>query len=281
MVQDDLSVALSRRYERFTQRMQENDQNSAAEEFARACHYLRRSDLRLSNRTLMAFSEAWIELFWQCRRHDMMLQAARDAEALFGRNPEWTFAQGEALFNLARFEEAQATLEPLTTEDFDDPMLFYLLACLSERRGEDEKARRLFQTANRLDPENFLMPIDLTEEAAVEHYRHCLEELPTAIQVHVRDLPIFVSPIPSDELLHAAGDSIDPLVMGLFQGQPLGAEPGAYVTEQPSVLLFHKNIGKVAADYETLEDELRKTLFHEIGHFLGFDEDQLEEMGLA
>jgi predicted Zn-dependent protease with MMP-like domain len=282
MIHDDLSEAMKRRYERYIRRVQQNDPNAAAEEFARLCQWLRKSDLRLSSRTMMAFSESWIELFWQCRRHDLMLQVARDAEQSYGKSPEWTFAQGEALFNLGRFEEAQAALLSLTTEDFDDPMLYYLLACLAERRGDEADARRLFQTANRLDPDNFLIPLPLTESAALEHYRNCMEELPTTIAAHVKNLPIFVSPFPSDELILSGEDPLDPLVLGLFQGQPVSlAETSSWPSDQPAILLFHKNIAKVAGDFETLEDELRKTLFHEIGHYLGYDEDQLEEMGLA
>jgi predicted Zn-dependent protease with MMP-like domain len=279
--EDQNNDAMQRRYERFMRRLQQNDPNGAAEEFSRFCHWLRHGDLRLSNRTLTAFHEAWLEIFWQSRRHDLMLQAGRDAEQFFGKSPEWSYAQGEALFNLGRFEEAHAILVTLTTEDFDDPMLFYLLACLAERRGEDEEARRLFQTANRLDPENFLVPVTMTEATAVEQFHHCLEELPSSIQNHVTQLPIYVSPFPSDQLLLSGEEPLDPLTLGLFQGRPAGDPASPWPSDQPAILLFHKNIAKVAADFETLDEELRKTIFHEIGHYLGFDEDQLEEMGLA
>jgi predicted Zn-dependent protease with MMP-like domain len=281
MGREDFSDAMLRRYERYIRRLRDNDPNAAGEEFSSLCRSLRRNDLRLSSRAMIAFSEAWIDLFWQCRRHDLMLQAARDAEQVFEKSPEWTFSQGEALFYLGRFEESQALLAPLTTEDFDEPMLYYLLACLAERRGDEEDARRLFQTANRLDPESFLIPLPIGESAAIEHYRNCLNDLPASIAAHVNNLPIFVTPFPSDDLILSGEEPLDPLVLGLFQGQPVGAPTSSWPSDQPAILLFHKNIAKVAADFETLEDELRKTLFHEIGHYLGYDEDQLEEMGLA
>lgn len=278
---EDIVENMARRYDRFSDRLKQQDPNAAAEEFGKLCHWLRNSNLKISVRALTAFSEVWIDLFWQCRRHDLMLKVAEDAEASFGPDPEWAFARGEALFNLGRFDESREVLEPLTQEDFDDPMLFYLLACMAERRGEDEAAKRLFETAHRLSPKEFTVPLELSEDDAIKIYEQCLIDLPEQIAWHLKDVPIYISPLPSDALLRSVEPSHDPLIMGLFMGQPLGLEGSVWPTDQPCILLFHKNIAKIAADFETLEDELRKTLFHEVGHYLGFDEDQLEEMGLA
>lgn len=272
---------MGRRYERYAERIRQQDPNSAAEEFGKFCHWLRRSNLKISSRTLAAFAESWIDLFWQCRRYDWMLRVAEDAETLFGGDPEWRFAKGEALFNLARFEETKAILEPLTLEDFDEPMVYYLLGCLAERRGEDDVARRLFETAHRLSPQEFAIPIDVTEEHAIEIYEQCMLELPDPIAWHLKEVPILVSPLPTEELIKSFDPPLDPLLLGVFLGQPRGTPESSWPTDQPRILLFHKNIAKLADDFETVEDELRKTLFHEVGHYLGFDEDQLEEMGLA
>ena len=100
---DDQFEVIGKRYHRFAKSIRDGDSNAAAEEFAKFCHWMRRSELRISNRTLAAFSEAWIDLFWQCRRFDLMLEAAQDAESLYGNDPEWGFARGEALFNFCRF----------------------------------------------------------------------------------------------------------------------------------------------------------------------------------
>lgn len=281
MQQEDVIEVISRRYEHFIERVRQQDPNAAAEEFAKLSHWLRRSTLKISPQALAAFAEVWIDLFWQCHDYAMMLKVAEDAQSMFGEDGEWTFARGEALFNLGRFEEARQALEPLTTEDFDDPMLYYLLACLAERRGEDEAAQRLFETSNRLNPKDFAVPVPLTEEEATSIYEQCMVELPDAIAWHLKEVPIYVNSLPSDELIHSTDPPIDPLVLGLFVGQPHGAVESSWASDQPRILLFHKNIAKIAGDIEVIEDELRKTLFHEVGHFLGFDEDQLEEMGLA
>lgn len=281
MNMDEMADAMAHRYERFMERVKNQDPNAAAEEFAKFCHWLRRTNLKLSSRALVAFSEAFIDLFWQCRRHDLMLRVAEDAQEAFGDDPEWSFARGEALFNLGRFKESREMLEKLTQEDFEEPMLYYLLACLAERRGEDDNAHRLFETAHRLSPKEFSVPVAVGEDEAVAIYEECLLELPDPIVWHLKDVPIFVSALPPDALILETEPPTDPLIMGLFCGQPRAETTTSWPDDQPRILLFHKNIAKVAADRETLEDELRKTLFHEVGHYLGFSEDQLEEMGLA
>lgn len=278
---EDMIENMARRYDRFRDNVRQQDPNAAAEEFGKFCHWLRRSNLKISSRVLASFAEAWIDLFWQCRAYEQMLHVAEDAETTFGKDPEWRFAQGEALFNLARFDEARAVLEPLTMEEFEEPMVYYLLGCLAERRGEDEAAQRYFATAHRLSPQEFALPVTLSEEGAVEIYEQSMVELPGPIAWHLKEVPIFISPLPSDELIRSFDPPLDPLLLGVFLGQPRGATESSWASDQPRIMLFHKNIAKIAGDMETVDDELRKTLFHEVGHYLGFDEDQLEEMGLA
>ncbi|MCE5228969.1 metallopeptidase family protein [bacterium] len=276
-----MTEKLGRRYERFAQALKDRDELAAADEFSKMCTMARRSNLKLPGRALPNLAECWIDLFWMLGRFDLMLRSAEDAEAAFGKDVEWTFAKGEAFFYLGRFKEARQALESLTVEDFEDPMLFYLLGCLAERRDDDKAARRFFQTAHRLDAANYPVPVPVSEERAVEIYHEVLAEIPDEIKWHLRDVPIFVSAIPSEEVVHSSDPPTDPLVMGLFMGQTVGEPESSWPSDQPRILLFHKNIAKAAGDPETLEDELRKTLFHEVGHYLGFDEDQLEEMGLA
>jgi len=280
----DLTDVMARRYGRFTDRMRGGDDNAAAEEFARLCHSLRRSDIRVSQHVMTAFMEGWLDLFWQCRRYDLMLAAAEDAVELFGEEAIWAFARGEALFNLGRFDEARQALEPLTTEDFDEPMLYYLLGCLAERgdtTAASATAERFFQAAYQLGPKQFSVPTTMREDEVVAEFEQCVHDLPEKLIWAVREMAIYVSALPSDELIHSIDPPLDPLALGVFLGAAGEGATGPWVADQPSILLFHKNIAKLSGDVEALEDELRRTLFHEIGRHLGLDDDQLEDLGLA
>jgi predicted Zn-dependent protease with MMP-like domain len=91
----------------------------------------------------------------------------------------------------------------------------------------------------------------------------------------MRDVPVIVVDLP------AAADvktGADPRALGLFHGATdaeRGVEPA--LTE---IVLFRKNIERVAHDSETLKEEVRATLLHEAGHFFGLDERALAELGL-
>ena len=47
------------------------------------------------------------------------------------------------------------------------------------------------------------------------------------------------------------------------------------------IYLFKRNLERMARDEAHLAEEIRITLFHEIGHLLGLDEDEVASMGLA
>jgi predicted Zn-dependent protease with MMP-like domain len=47
------------------------------------------------------------------------------------------------------------------------------------------------------------------------------------------------------------------------------------------IILFLENIDEmVDGDEEEFRDEVRVTLIHELGHYLGLDEDELDRRGL-
>lgn len=77
-------------------------------------------------------------------------------------------------------------------------------------------------------------------------------------------------------------DDLDPDLLGLFEGNarcdPLPAAPD----EMPRIRLFLDNLwDDCNGDLPTYRNEVRITFLHELGHYLGLDEDQVAALGLA
>lgn len=103
-----------------------------------------------------------------------------------------------------------------------------------------------------------------------------LSSLPAPVREQAAPLPIAYEARPGAALL---ADGYEPDLLGLFVGAPL-AEPDASPLP-PQIVLFLENIWEmVEGDEEFYRDEVRTTYLHELGHYLGLDEIDLEERGL-
>ena len=76
-------------------------------------------------------------------------------------------------------------------------------------------------------------------------------------------------------------NDFDPDLLGLFVGEPF-ADEGSGLEPAPSqIILFLENIWDYAAGKEkAYSREVRRTYLHELGHYLGLDEDDLMLRGL-
>jgi predicted Zn-dependent protease with MMP-like domain len=76
-------------------------------------------------------------------------------------------------------------------------------------------------------------------------------------------------------------DGFEPDILGLFSGDPYGSELSRDLPMPPQVFLYLENIWDFAeADIEVYRDEVRTTYLHELGHYFGWDEDDLTARGL-
>ncbi|MFQ3670573.1 MAG: metallopeptidase family protein [Verrucomicrobiia bacterium] len=70
-------------------------------------------------------------------------------------------------------------------------------------------------------------------------------------------------------------------LLGLFEGAPWN-EADEAGEGPPCITLFVESIWEEAGrDLDRFREEVRVTLLHEIGHYLGWDEDEVEERGLG
>ncbi|MBI1292529.1 tetratricopeptide repeat protein [bacterium] len=190
-------------------------------------------------------------------------------------------AVGVALFHLCRFQAAQTQLEMCSLDDAGSAEAWYYLGLIALRRGQRDLAMRHFTSANELEEERFKLPVAISEKEVVEIVERLIQEIPPALAKPLVNVPIILEKRPDEELLFSEDPPMDPLILGLFDGIPLTEMTSDVIVTAPTrIILFLDNIWLVAHDRATLEDELWVTLKHEIGHYLGLNEDELAERGL-
>ncbi len=104
-------------------------------------------------------------------------------------------------------------------------------------------------------------------------------QLPREMARRAADVPVVMLPRPTKAMVR--DDGVDPDLLGLFVGPNCaeGVESGDPLP--PEILLFLENLWDYAdGDEELFREEVRVTYYHELGHYLGLEEDDLEDRGL-
>ena len=108
---------------------------------------------------------------------------------------------------------------------------------------------------------------------AEQEIAQIMKVLPDEIRAHALNCPVSFETKPE-----AGSDDEDSL--GLFEGASLLDEASA--DNLPRIRIFAENIWEyVERDEQDYLDEVGTTFLHELGHYLGWDEDEIEERGLA
>ena len=113
---------------------------------------------------------------------------------------------------------------------------------------------------------------------ASEEVEDTLAALPAALLEKARVVPVTYQPRPNPEQVE---DGIEPDVLGLFVGSEYALE-GVTLSPIPAqIILFLENLWEFSeGDEEICREEVHTTYLHELGHYLGLDEEDLFERGL-
>jgi len=103
-----------------------------------------------------------------------------------------------------------------------------------------------------------------------------LAALPAAIKSRIDNLVITVREHPTPA--QARKDGTD--LLGLYEGVPLSERGTEYSGILPDkITLFKKNLESVASTPKQLEQEVRRTILHELAHHFGFSDEELLRKG--
>ena len=113
---------------------------------------------------------------------------------------------------------------------------------------------------------------------ALAEVKATLAALPAPLRDRAQALPVTLERHPN--AAHRR-DGIEPDTLGLFVGPEFADEEITSLPLPPQIILFLENIWDLAeADEESFREEVHTTYLHELGHYLGLDEEDLFERGL-
>ncbi len=179
---------------------------------------------------------------------DDLLAALERHVAHFPDDADGRHQLGSALLDAGRDADAVAQwLEVLALDESSDR---------SARVGRPAELARVMATAERT-----------------------LKRLPSPFCELLENVPVMLEDRPSAELV---SEVFDPRAYGLFEGPTLAETRLVDAPPQISrIVLFTHNLCADFPDLDVLKEQVEITVLHEVGHYLGLDEEGVARLGLA
>jgi len=106
-----------------------------------------------------------------------------------------------------------------------------------------------------------------------------LASIPRRFRKAMQNIAIVVEDEPSEELLDDMEVGPDDTLLGLYQGTPLTERQWSHGNTLPDrVLIFQGPHERESEDEDDLVVAIAETLIHEIGHYFGLSEEEIEEI---
>jgi len=254
------------------------DRAFAAEDGARALREARRAvrrypddpDLRIR------LGDAWLD---EGQIH-LAEAAYRETTELDPRYDEAWTALADARVELADWTGAEQAVQQALAIHPRSAAAYHVRGVIEELTGRVRAADRSYARAARLDPRSYFEPYRISSKAFDAALRMAIDELPADLREALTGVRILTRRFPSPT--EAPPGLYNPLLLGLFEGTALTQrsmeDPMGAVDAR--IWLFQGNLERACPTREDLIDEIRITLLHEIGHYLGYDEEAVWKRGL-
>ena len=121
----------------------------------------------------------------------------------------------------------------------------------------------------------------MDQETIRKEVSRVLDAVPKQFRKHLSNVEIVVEDRPTDELLLEEG--LDPdydTLYGLYQGVPLPERSSFYPPLLPDkITIFAEPLLRDFPDPADLREQVRLTVLHEIAHYFGMDEEDIDKLG--
>jgi predicted Zn-dependent protease with MMP-like domain len=194
-------------------------------------------------------------------------------------HPHAWAALSSIFFEDLRWDEARRACNRALREDLWNSEASFVRGALRERRGDYAGAYRDFARAWRSDPLSWPLPSHLADETLESIVEKAIHGLHPSIQEYLANVAIILEDLPSDKVLRAYDPPASPTaLLGYFTGyaqlERSGESPWSNLPS--AVVIYRRNVERLAASNDEIVEHIRITFFHEIGHLLGLDGSDFE-----
>ena len=127
----------------------------------------------------------------------------------------------------------------------------------------------------------------MQREKFVKLVEEALDSLPSRFRERIHNVAVLVENVPPEKLSRRGSrnigiidsDDAEKLVLGVFEGVPTTKKSVFDLPVGPDrIVLYQKNIEAVCSNEDEIRREIRLTVLHELGHYFGMTEAQLEDV---
>lgn len=108
-----------------------------------------------------------------------------------------------------------------------------------------------------------------------------LQELPEEFLSRLENIEIVIEKRPTNRLLKDLGlDPAEDTLYGLYEGTPLSDRSVLAPPILPDrITLFSEPLLRDFPDPDELREQIRQTIIHEIAHYFGMSDEEIEDLG--
>lgn len=197
-------------------------------------------------------------------------------DAILARAPRRFWPRREraaALLDLGRFADALAAVDDaIAAARLRDPderaSLHHDRGLCLDRLGRPSEADREFARAAQLWPVDYFVPLRLSGEEFDALVERALDHIPRQFAKYLRQTVVTVDDYPP-------ADSEDPFVLGVYHGVPRPHRQASSKDDPDTIVVYKRPHEVTCRDRAKLEDEVTRTVVHEIAHHFGIDHDDM------
>lgn len=120
----------------------------------------------------------------------------------------------------------------------------------------------------------------LSPDEFAELVTEALEDIPEPFAGYMAEITVDIEPAPDRVTCRRLGLRDRRMLFGLYHGTPLTERSVEHSGRLPDrITIYQRNIERVCRSRDQVIRQIRKTVFHEVGHHFGLEEDDLAELG--